>query len=51
MEALCKDGRQQVVKCFLPIREGKKSWLDVYSPTYDVCDDEGRLFINMVRYL
>jgi len=51
IEALCVDGRQQVLKCFLPIREGKKCWLDVFSPSCSMCDDEGRLFVNMVDVL
>lgn len=32
----------------LAIREGKESWLDLYSPGNLACDDEGELWSLMV---
>lgn len=42
------DPRCDVHQMLLAMREGKESWLDLYSPTNKACDDEGLFWSSMV---
>lgn len=42
------DPRCDVHLMLLGMREGKESWLELYSPTNKDCDDEGLFWSSMV---
>lgn len=42
------DPRCDVHLMLLGMREGKESWLELYSPTNKACDDEGLFWSSMV---
>ena len=42
------DSRCDVHQMLLGIREGKESWLELYSPGNSACDDDGKLWGLMV---